>query len=91
MATNNKYKPCKVDRDALTHAQHVTAHIAASRQWGKGSTDKQWKALYSAFRSPFSVEDWLTCSSISEEDCTDFPNAKLAAKIKNSPLWKALS
>jgi hypothetical protein len=36
------------------------------------------------------VDDWLMVSEIDEEAQVEFPNAKTAAKIRQSPLYKAL-
>lgn len=38
----------------------------------------------------FSVDDWLKIPEIEEKDQEEFPNAKIAADIKKSPLYKVL-
>lgn len=42
-----------------------------------------------SFRDDWTVSDWLNCTITWQNTC-DYENAKIAHKIKRSPLYKAL-
>lgn len=82
MSTNNKYKPLSKDFD--NHSAHVAAHRQRNRRM---VTYGELMRIYDGG----SVEDWLGVGEITNKEISSYPNAKLAAEIKNSPLWQALS
>lgn len=70
-------------RQTAAHARM----IANGRQFGKSN-------LYEIFAREYlcdmTVTSWLSRQNITEYDILTYPNAKTAADIKNSPLYKAL-
>lgn len=55
------------------------------------STPQEYMAILNPpNRRLMTVEDWVLAWYISDNEIELFPNAKIAAEIKSSPLYKAL-
>lgn len=48
------------------------------------------RILYGCTKEEMPVEIWLLMPEIAEKDIVAYPNAKAAAELKSSPLYKAL-